>query len=222
MHRILYLGLEVPPHLQTKEVVHHPIIKIVPRQISDPLIQSSFTNFKSYTHLIFTSRQAISIFFEFAQSFAISKEEIQSKRMISIGQRTAAKLQEYGLSPIFTAQEETAEGVIRVLEDINLKDQYLFLPQSSLSRSLIANWLGDRCFKHVCCPLYDTLPDLTNPIPDLTLFHEIVFTSSSTVDAFLKTYPSLPVDKKITAIGPITKQYLLSKNNLLTISSLNT
>jgi uroporphyrinogen-III synthase len=211
MKRILYLGLEVPPNMQDKEVVHYPIIKIIPKKATDPAIQAAFKDFNAYTHLIFTSRSAVSTFFELAQAFAITPAQIQVKTLVIIGKRTTAKLQEYHITPHLIANDETAEGVIKILEMNDLKKSYFFLPQSSIARPIISNWLKNQQIPHVACPLYDTLANHPTPLPDLTLFREIIFTSPSTVDAFIKAYQHLPRDIKLTCIGPITEHHLASK-----------
>ena len=45
---VLYLGLD--PSRYPRPVLHYPILKIVPRAVTVP---------DSYTHLLFTSRQAV-------------------------------------------------------------------------------------------------------------------------------------------------------------------
>lgn len=210
MGETLYLGLEVPPHL-TKKVVHSPFIKILPKPSTDPAICSAFANFEAYTHLIFTSRNAVSIFFELSRSFSIKAEEISLKTVICVGQRTAAKLQENQIMASIVAKEETAEGILKELNGPELKGSHFFLPKSSLARPIICDWLSSQGISHTSCSIYETIPNLQLPLPDLTFFDEIIFTSPSTVDAFLLAYSALPLEKKLTSIGPVTKEYLLSK-----------
>lgn len=211
MKKTLYLGLELPPHLQTESTVHCPFIRIVPKPMSDPTIIQAFRTFKTYTHLIFTSRNAISIFFDLIQLFGINENEIANKTIVSVGQRTAEKLREYGIESDLIAVEETAEGIIEILKPLDLKNSHFFLPQSSIARSVISNWLTEQQITHTACPIYDTLPNLPKPLPDLNLFDRIIFTSPSVVNAFMQGYHSLPVDKTLISIGPITDRYLLSK-----------
>jgi uroporphyrinogen-III synthase len=56
--------------------------------------------------------------------------------------------------------------------------------------------------------LYDPIFQAPLPIPNLDEFDEIVFTSPSTVRAFLAIYGEIPKDKIIAPIGPITKMSL--------------
>ena len=56
MHRILYLGIDLPAHLETQNVYHYPIIKIVSRDLNASDIKNALAKFSDYTHLIFTSK----------------------------------------------------------------------------------------------------------------------------------------------------------------------
>jgi len=58
--------------------------------------------------------------------------------------------------------------------------------------------------------LYRTVFQRPDPVPSLEEMEEIVFTSPSTVEAFLQIYGQIPKNIKITAIGPVT-QNVLSK-----------
>ena len=56
--------------------------------------------------------------------------------------------------------------------------------------------------------LYDTISQVIQPKPNLDHVDEIVFTSPSTVKAFIEIFGVLPRGKKCLAIGPITEQAL--------------
>jgi uroporphyrinogen-III synthase len=208
MEKTLYLGLEIPPDLQAESIVHCPFIRIVPKPFDDPAMISAFRNFHSFTHLIFTSRSAVSIFFDLVQSFQINETEIIDKTIISVGKRTAEKLKKYGIESDLIAGEETAEGILEILQLLDLKMSYFFLPQSSIARPVISEWLAKRQIAHLACSIYDTLPNLPEPLPDLNQFDRIIFTSPSVVSAFIQGYHSLPNDKILTCIGPVTESHL--------------
>lgn len=172
------------------------------------MITQAFENFKTYTHLIFTSRNAVSIFFDLAASFNLPLEEIKSKIVAVVGQRTAEKLMGYQLIANYIAEEETAEGIVKVLKNLDLQYSHVFLPQSSLARPVISDWLKEQNIKCTSCYIYDTEFNLPKDLPDLADFEKIVFTSPSVVNAFLKAYGSLPLDKMLIPIGSVTDQHL--------------
>lgn len=206
MKRILYLGIEIPPHFQNEMTVHCPLIQTIPRSKDDLAINQAFNSFKEYTHIIFTSRNGVSTFFSLLKNFPISKQEISQKMLISVGKRTAEKLKDYDVSPDLIASEETAEGIVKELSKLDLKKAHIFLPQSSLARGVIADWLKENEIKYTACSIYDTLSYSPEQIPDLNTFDEIVFTSPSVVNAFVQIFGSIPMNKTLTCIGPVTQK----------------
>lgn len=202
MKQTLYLGLEVPDEFRNGSTVHCPFIRIIPRG-SDPIITQAFHNLKNYTHIIFTSRNAVSIFFDLA-----GEKPITNQMIISVGQRTDEKLREYGIESDLIAAEETAEGIIETLKPLNLQGAHFFLPQSAIARSVIKNWLEEQAIAHTVCPIYDTVSNLPDPLPDLDHFDKIVFTSPSVVRAFMEAYGRLPEGKEFICKGPVTKSAL--------------
>jgi uroporphyrinogen-III synthase len=198
------------------KIVHIPFIRVVFRSIYDPEIQKALLFFNSVTHLIFTSKQAVEAFFSYAFLSDISIEQIRSKCIGAVGLKTAAHIESWGVIPTFTAQNETAEGVIEELQRLNLNRAYILWPRSFLSRPVITDWLFKERIHYHAPAFYDTLFQMPSPLPDLKQFDEIMFTSPSTVDAFLAAYHELPKNKVFHTIGVVTANYLYShqaKNN---------
>ncbi|MBS4168066.1 uroporphyrinogen-III synthase [Parachlamydia sp. AcF125] len=207
MSRILYLGLTVPDELH-QQAIHCPLIKIVPRALSEPDIRLAFADFLAYTHLVLTSQTTIPLFLEAANFYQLSLDAIQTKKVVAVGQKTAAKLSQYGLKADFIPQEETAEGIRDLFADWDKDLVYPFWPHSSLSRTILKDFWTQKEIKYRECILYATVTNDEIVLPDLSSIDEIIFTSPSTVDAFLERYQSLPKDKKLTSIGPVTARRL--------------
>lgn len=187
--RVLYLGLDPSRFITDGIVTHYPVIKIVPRDL--PAL-----DFTLFDTIIFTSRSSVKILAPHLKCPAT---------MIAVGKATAALLKEFGFSCLLP-ENETAEGVVDILKSINIKNA-LYL-HSSRARDVIGRYLKINNITCVQAPLYDTVIQQTVPIPSLDLFDEIVFTSPSTVDAFLEIFKQLPQNKILTPIGPITKRQL--------------
>lgn len=206
--RILYLGLD-PQHYRRQvkgEVVHWPVIQIVPRPMSDPCVQETLLRFPLYSHLIVTSKSTIKILSNYLTQLKI--KNWKNKITVAVGKVTAAALLEEGIKPARIAQEETAEGLVAELDQLNLTNAHLFWPHSSQARSVIKDFLVAKQVKHTTCILYDPRPYLIDPLPCLEDFDAIVFTSPSTVDAFFQCFKMLPAHLELVPIGPITAQYL--------------
>lgn len=208
MNRILYLGLEVPSDLTDQLVIHCPVIQIRPRSKENVEVSSSIKKFSIYTHLIFTSKSAVSIFFEYASCFGIPLEEINSKSLIAVGKHTAERIRACGGRVAEVAVNETAEGLIELLSDRDWSQQFFFWPHSSLSRPLLKKWFETHLIPHQTCVFYDTVVQKIVQLPLSDDYDEIIFTSPSTIEAFIEIFGSLPSNKHYTCIGPVTKKYL--------------
>lgn len=208
MKRILYLGLDPTHYISQGEIVHWPIIQIVRRPLSDPLIKQALQDFDRYSHVIITSKSTVAILQEYLPQLGIDLQSWQAKSTLAVGKVTAKHLNALGIYPASIAEEETAEGIIQDIQKLSLKSSHFFWPHSSQSRPLIKDFLITQNARLTDCILYDPISHVPGPLPDLNHFDEIVFTSPSTVDAFLSIFGSFPVHVQLTAIGPVTMQYL--------------
>lgn len=215
MKTILYLGTD-PSQLESQSrpqghLIHYPVIQIVPRSHEDPELKVAYDDLPFYTHLLFTSKNAVNIFCEHLRLLHKKPDDLQAKTIIAIGSVTAAYLSREQLTPQWIAEEETQEGVIALLNSIELKDAYFFFPRSSLSRPILANFFKERQIRFQGSDLYDTIAYRPDMELDLDQVDEIIFTSPSTVTAFIEIFGALPRGKKLLAIGPITEKVLLSQ-----------
>lgn len=214
MKTILYLGTD-PTHFEAQgrakgHLIHYPIIKIVPRALDNPEIRQAYDDLSEYTHFIFTSKNAVNVFCEHLDELKKTPSDFTQKKVVAIGHVTAAHLSVNGLNPQWTAEEETQEGLVKLLSLIDLDDAYLFMPRSALSRPVLANYFKEREIRYQACDLYDTITQCLEPKPELEHIDEIVFTSPSTVKAFLEVFGKIPLGKKLLAIGPVTEEALRS------------
>ena len=212
MGTTLYLGTD-PSAFESEgnfkgHLIHFPVIEIVPKPLEDPELKRAWDDLGEYTHLIFTSKNAVSVFYSHLESQKISVEMFSNKTLIAIGKVTAAHLDMRGLKPNHIAEQEQQEGVITLLKRLDLENAYVFLPRSSLARPALTHFLNEEEIRHQACDLYETRAKIPDWVPDLESIDEIIFTSPSTVSAFLQIFKRLPVGKKLRAVGPITERAL--------------
>jgi len=175
-------------------LLHFPVIKVVP--ISDVHLPA----LDDYSHIIFTSKSTVEIFFSL-------HPKVGQLRFLSIGPSTSTALKEKGYSSLM-AEEATQEGIMKLIVKLNIKK--LFLPCSNLARKDLAKFLNEQKIPYTLCYLYQTMFQIPFPPPEINDIEEIVFTSPSTVDGFLKIYPLSSLEgKKIHCIGPITRNYYI-------------
>lgn len=200
--KILYLGVDPAHYSCHGELIHYPVIKIVPR-IEHREIQEIFEEIHDFSHIIFTSKNAVSMFFSCMQK---SGKTLRNPSILAIGKITALYLTHHGVQPDRIAKEETQEGVVELLQLEDLTRAYVLIPRSAQARLVLTNYLRDQQIRFKTCDLYDTVTQRLEPVPHLALIDEIVFTSPSTVRAFLEIFGRVPPGKKMTAIGPITEK----------------
>ncbi len=199
MKRILYLGTDLSAvHFPDAEITHYPMIQIVPRPLDDP----AYRQWDQYTHLIFTSKHAVDICQGHLQQLGRS---FSGKEIIAVGARTAAHVKG---ALVRVAEEETQEGVIALLQTLDLTGAHFFIPHSSRARAVLFAFLNEKGIVYTAIPLYDTCFVALEPRPHVEDFDAIVFTSPSTVEAFRFFFGSLPPPGKCIAIGPITRTSL--------------
>lgn len=212
MKKILYLGLDPSRFIHQGELIHYPIIRIVPRPLEE--LHTLFLSFHTYTHLLCTSRTAATLFLKHMSTYGLSMADLYAKRILVVGKATAQVFDRVDA----IAQEETGEGVIKLLQqEKTLKQGHLFFPHSALSRNIIMDYLNTQGIRTTASVFYDTIPNSQEPLPRLDMFDEIIFTSPSTVDAFLHIFKAFPKQVTLTPIGPITQKTL---DNILNMSYL--
>ncbi len=205
---ILYLGLDPSRYPSAKPILHYPVIS-TRKLVSQELLQAKAL-WPEFTHVIFTSQTAV--------NYWVEEELFCEKTVIAVGCATGHLLESKGIVPLI-ADQETQEGVIALLEEMDLRSAYLFWPRSKLARPVLEKFLIQNQLRYFALDLYDTVTQKLEPVPDLERVDEIVFTSPSTVRGFIEIYGSLPKDKKLTAIGPVTQLTLCEQGALYTPST---
>jgi uroporphyrinogen-III synthase len=204
LKRILYLGLEPPPEKPGEMIYHLPLIRVVARSAQELAIKQLFAGMSSYTHGIFTSKQAVRFFFKFLEIHGYELANVQRIKMCAVGKATARELEGYGASLFRVAFEETAEGVCDVLADERLPCHSFFWPHAALARDVISRFFRESPAHFYECVLYDTHYVQPESPPRLENFDEIVFSSPSTVEGFRRVYGRVPAGINVVAKGPVT------------------
>jgi len=206
----LYVGLHCPKDTPETKYLHYPVIKILPRPLHTTEMKHSLCKVLMATHCVFTSQSAALLFLDSLTQYGISLSSLASKTMISVGRKTAHTLEKFGLVPHIIPKNETAEGIIEALEEKDLEGAHIFWPRSSLSRSTLRDYFISRGIPLDDVVLYDTVSHQGAPLPSESLYESVMFTSPSTIDAFLDIFGAFPRGKTFFSIGPVTAKSLAS------------
>lgn len=198
----LCVGLSIPEQFRDRMVDLCPLIAIEPRSMQDPSIMAMSHKLSTYTHLIFTSKTAVSLFYS---HFTTPQDAI----IIAVGIATAAAVRRFELqASIIIAEQECAEGVIAVLEGLHLEDACILWPHAAAARTLISDHLIERKVDFDAPIFYDTYIQRPEIVPNLEDYDELIFTSPSTVDASIEVFGCNLQKKILTCMGLVTKNYL--------------
>lgn len=200
------------------DIIYFPTIKIVPKTDSQDLA-GALVMFDEFDYLIFTSPNAVEIFYNIALSRQL---EFSKVKVAATGNSTAEKCRQYEINVDVVPGEFSAKGIINRFSSIDLTDKKIFIPGSSLSRDELANVLSGLGAQVITAPIYDTVLNdrdiLFNEMEKLN--HKkpgiFAFTSPSSFDNFLtimdvKDHINYFSGSTICAIGLTTEEAIRLK-----------
>jgi uroporphyrinogen III methyltransferase/synthase len=186
------------------------------RAVVYPLIEIAALPFeipdlKTYDMLIFTSQNAVSLFFEKLFSHGKDARVFSLIEVFCIGPKTRDTLKGYGIIADGMAREFRAEGIVELLGNSDLAGKKVCLPRARGARPYLVEALQAKGALVDEIIIYDTiLPKTANPGGFLHALNGIdtaIFTSPSGIMhalELLKGEPALLTSKRLVAIGPVT------------------
>ena len=194
------------------EVIQFPTIRI------QPIERVDVPSPDKYDWVIFTSVNAVEIFYERLRENAQDVRVFGGTKICAVGPKTVEALNDIGIQPDFVPIHARGSAIAAEIEDISGKK--ILLPRAKIATADLPNGLRERGAHVDDVPLYDTVKvasdsdkgrdeieaDLLNGKIDL-----VTFTSSSTVTNFLEMFPAhmpeaLLTDVKVAVIGPTTQK----------------
>jgi uroporphyrinogen III methyltransferase/synthase len=197
------------------EAIEFPSIEII-RESDLSALHSAFAVIGKYAWIIFTSVNAVDIFFEEMRSREIDIRQLQGIKICAIGPATYAGLVNRGLLADLVPEEYRAEGIIDELKTRIQPEERILLPRAEGAREILPESFRELgvivdevilyravAASHVNLPL---LEDIRQGQVDY-----ITFTSSSTVSNFVKIIGAEFIKEfnsrvKVACIGPITAE----------------
>lgn len=151
------------------EIVHKPFIRIQSLEFDTHILQHS------YDWLIFSSKNAVSIFYDYLPL-------VKVKYIAAIGIKTAKLCEELGIKVDFVPDDYSQEGL---LENLNLNNQSILIPSSAMARPKLQHELSQN--NHVKkIDLYKPVANHKNIVETIKLIENgkvdaLTFSSSSAV-----------------------------------------
>jgi uroporphyrinogen-III synthase len=212
----LYLGLSPKNFSYEGIITHLPLIETQKIPLTHQ-IKKYLIDFSAFTTLIITSKTAVkNLITSLNELFQTNDIKLLFEKItiFSVGPSTTQALNDYNIKVSFEAKTHTSEGLVELLKNYNWLQKKVFYPHSELSRPIIRNFLEEKQINFKEAITYTTQAKQPYFTPSLKEYNSIIFTSPSTVDAFLKFF-SPPEKSQLYPIGPVTKNYLYKRLNLL-------
>jgi uroporphyrinogen III methyltransferase/synthase len=186
--------------------VIYPLIEIsaLPFEIPDP---------GTYDMLIFTSQNAVSLFFEKLSAVGNDARALAGIEVYCIGPKTRDTLKGFGVIADGMAAEFRAEGIVELLRGRDLRDRRVCLPRARGARPVLVEALRKQGAAVNEIMIYDTvIPEAASTETFITALDSVdtaVFTSPSGIRhamALLGDDPGRLLSKRLVAIGPVTAE----------------
>ncbi|MDD5670631.1 MAG: hydroxymethylbilane synthase [Candidatus Omnitrophica bacterium] len=204
--RILVTGTSTERFKGMGEIVHHPMIAIKP--VTDfRQIDADIRRLEKYDVMMFTSRHAVQFFFQRLLQKRKTARVFEKMSLIAIGKTTARCLAHFGWTATMVPDDESAEGILKMLKEIPLRGKSFLIPRSNLATERLVQGLRRRGARVDAVTVYRNVKTRTRK-QDLRQIDEIVFTSPSTVRNFFEKYRNVPERIRMKAIGNVTKACL--------------
>lgn len=195
------------------------IIELPTTRIENPSDEMAFAELVMDSHrydwLIFSSPNGVDRFFKVFYKIYKDAREIGGCKIAAIGKGTAEKLKEYHLSVDLLPEKSVAESLAEAFEkmDSSIENLTMLWVRPEKARPVISERLGAAGVILDEAIAYRTVPATEDISGALERFrHEgadiITFTSSSSVEGFLKLKLELPEQLKVASIGPATTRTL--------------
>jgi uroporphyrinogen III methyltransferase/synthase len=191
--------------------IHFPTIKIVPPPDWRGL-DAAIKNLEDYDWLIFTSANGVAFFFERLLAKKKDIRDLKGVKICCIGPTTAKQVQSKGIRVDLVPEKFISEGILECFTGVNLRGKKILIARAAEARDVLPTGLKKLGAKVDVVTAYVTVNSGKKKNDLEALFKEnqvdvITFTSSSTVDNFVKIMGrnfSLPKGVKIACIGPVT------------------
>jgi len=188
------------------DVIEFPTIIIEKMPDMSPL-HDAFTRLKDFNWVVFTSQNAVQIFFEELRATGRDARALGDIKIAAIGPATAKECESCAIVPDLVPDEYVAEALVEAFAGENLEGQQVLLPCSQSARMALTDGLRRQGARVERVHIYDaTLP---LKIDGETMVHIsgadiITFTSSSTARNFFSLVPD--TDAVLACIGPVTAE----------------
>ena len=200
--RILLPGTHPDKYRHLGIIVHRPLIKSVPLDDytqADKLLKQIDT----FDWIVFTSTNGVEFFFQRLNAVGLDTRSIGTAKIAAIGKTTAEKLKTFGVLVDMQPSLESSAGLLEEFKKVSAKGKRILIVRPKAGSSMLLDDLAAADAAIEAVVVYRNV-DIEPEETDFDFIDKILFTSGSTVRAFLKLYGSVPDGVKVYCLGQPT------------------
>ena len=202
--KILMLGTLPQKYTHMGTIVHRQLIECV--WLDDYTdADKQIDRLNDFEWVVFTSANGIRYFFERLKLKGLDARAFSDCKVGVIGKTTASTLQEYGINADLCADKESSKGLLAKFDGVDIKGAKILLPQALVSSEGLPKGLEEMGATIEKMPAYKTVEKECADV-DFDYIDQILFTSGSCVEAFVKRFGKVPENVKAYCLGTPTQE----------------
>ncbi len=190
-------------------VIEFPTIEIKKLNNLSPL-KKSLSLIEQYNWIIFTSQNAINIFFDELFTSGKDVRALGGNKIAVIGKASGDELKKYGILPDMIPDKFVAESLLDEFSKYNITGQKILIPCSSDARMTLTDGLKEMGANVDRIHIYSAeIPQIIDEklMDEVKKADIITFTSSSTASNFFTMFPETKAI--LASIGPVTTETIV-------------
>jgi len=200
---ILVLGNHPDRYRNLGNIIHRRIIDCV--SLDDTAaVDAKVESISTFDWIVFTSVNGARYLFERVYGQVKDVRLLGSVKIAAIGRTTAARLNEYGLCADLVPEDESSAGLVEAFSHLDLAGKRVLLPRAEISTEELPDGLTRQSAQVDKLVVYRTVDIPPEPV-DFNFIDHILFTSGSTVRAFIKHFGAVPDHIQCYCLGKPTQ-----------------
>lgn len=200
---ILVLGTHPERYAHLGTIVHRPIVKCVGLEDCSKL-DEILKDLMGFNWLIFTSSNGVRFFFARLHQKGLDARSLSAMKVAAIGEATAQQLGSFGILADLVPETESSAGLLEEFSKLDMTKKKVLLPRATIASGELPWGLIELGAVVEEAPVYNTVEMEPSDV-DFEHIDQILFTSGSTVKAFIKKFDRVPPHIKAYCLGRPTQ-----------------
>jgi uroporphyrinogen III methyltransferase/synthase len=201
--RVLVLGTHPEKYVHLGTIVHRPIVKCVGLEDYSHF-DETLKRLETFDWLIFTSAHSVRFFFERLRLTGFDARSLASVSIAAIGKTTAGELAGFGILADLVPDNESSAGLLEEFSKMDMNGRRMLLPRAKVASRELPEGLAAMGAEAAEVPAYMTV-EIEPANVDFEHIDKILFTSGSTVRAFVKKFGHVPPKVGAYCLGTPTQ-----------------